>query len=63
MSQLPFQKHVADRLERRWTSRLAREALTWRSERPSLAAAQAIADRKRRIVSVTASGRRRPPRI
>jgi hypothetical protein len=46
-------KHVAERLERRWASRLAREAAMWRIGRQSLPAADVITDRKGRIVPVT----------
>jgi hypothetical protein len=46
MSELPLPKHVAERLERRWASRLACEAVTWLGGRPPLAVPQAIADRK-----------------
>jgi hypothetical protein len=46
-------KHVAERLERRWASRLAREAAMRLVRRPLLAAADAMTDRKGRIVPVT----------
>jgi hypothetical protein len=49
MSAIP--KHVADRLERRWASRLAREAAFWHSEKPSPTMAPEIQDRKGRLVS------------
>lgn len=53
MNAILFPKHVTERLERRWAARLARDAATWRSEWPSVANADAITDRKGRIVPVT----------
>ena len=53
MTEIVLPKHVAERLERRWASRLAREAAMWRIGRPSLPAADVITDRKGRIVPVT----------
>jgi hypothetical protein len=59
MSEIAVPKHVADRLERRWASRLAREA-AWRSEKPSPIMAREILDRKGRLVPVVF--KRGPPR-
>ena len=52
MSDLLFPKHVAERLERRWAARLARDASAWRSEKPSAMMMREIVDRKGRLVPV-----------
>ena len=53
MTEIVLPKHVAERLERRWASRLTREAGMWRVRRPSSAVADVVTDRKGRIVPVT----------
>jgi hypothetical protein len=53
MSELSLPKHVAERLERRWAARLAREAAAWRSGKASSATTSEIVDRKGRPVPVT----------
>jgi hypothetical protein len=51
MSELP--RHVLDRFERRWASRLARDAAAWRREKPPQGAPCEIVDRAWRPVTVT----------
>jgi hypothetical protein len=53
MSEIAIPKQVADRLERRWASRLARQAAFWHSEKPSPTMAREIQDRKGRLIPVT----------
>jgi hypothetical protein len=53
--------HVLDRVERRWASRLARDAVAWRSEKPKLSHQQAVLDRAGRVVPVAI--KRAPPAI
>lgn len=45
-------QHVLDRLERRWEARLAQEATTWRSERPTHRATHVV-DRAGRSVPLS----------
>jgi hypothetical protein len=52
MSETGLPKHVLDRAERRWASRLAREAVSWRSEKPKLGDRTAVVDRSGRLVPV-----------
>ena len=53
MSEPGLPKHVLDRVERRWASRLAKEAVSWRSEKPELGDQTAVVDRSGRLVPVT----------
>lgn len=54
MTDLTLPKFVADKLERRWASRLEREAATWRRVKPSLEkTTHEIVDCKGRLVAVT----------
>ena len=53
MSEGGLPKHLLDRAERRWASRLAKEAVSWRSEKPKLGDRAAVVDRSGRLVPVT----------
>ena len=50
MNDLPA--HILDKLERRWASRLARDAAAWRAEQPPHAHPAEIVDRAGRHVPV-----------
>ena len=43
--------HVIEKFERRWASRLAREAETWRANKPAKSGHRQIVDRAGRLVS------------
>jgi hypothetical protein len=45
--------HVLDRIERRWASRLARDAASWRGEKTKHSNQRAVVDRAGRVVRVT----------
>jgi hypothetical protein len=54
MTELTLPKFVADKLERRWASRLEREAAAWRRVKPSPEkTTREVVDRKGRLVPVT----------
>jgi hypothetical protein len=52
MNEYHLPKHLAERVERRWASRLARDAAAWRGQKPPHAAPQMVTDRKGRLVAV-----------
>lgn len=58
MDELALPNHVIDKVERRWAARLARDARTWRSERPVSVASGVVTDGPGRPVPVF---RRKPP--
>ncbi len=45
--------YVLNRIERRWASRLARDAARWRGEKAKLSNRKAVVDRVGRVVPVT----------
>ena len=45
-------KHIIEKLERRWASRLSGEAAAWRAEKPAPRVHREIADRKGRSIPV-----------
>jgi hypothetical protein len=51
MNDLPA--HILDKFERRWASRLARDAAAWRAEQPPHARPTEIVDRAGRHVPVS----------
>jgi hypothetical protein len=53
MNEATLPQSVLDRAERRWASRLARDAVTWGSEKRRLGDQTTVADRAGRIVPVT----------
>jgi hypothetical protein len=64
MNDLPA--HILDKFERRWASRLARDAAAWRAEQPPHARPHEIVDRAGRHVSVStrhSPRRSREPRV
>jgi hypothetical protein len=64
MNEATLPKSVLDRAERRWASRLARDALTWGSEKRRLGDQTTVTDRAGRMVQVTSKRVPKPaPRI
>src|ERR1700759_275163 len=49
--------HVIEKFERRWASRLAREAEAWRYKRPGRSSPRQVVDREGRTVPVTSRHR------
>ena len=50
MNDIP--KHLADKVDRRWTMRLARDAASWRRETGNSAAGTQVVDRAGRTIPV-----------
>jgi hypothetical protein len=50
-------RHVIDAFERRWTSRLSRQAHDWITDRAERPAARTVVDKKGRLVPVTFKNR------
>jgi len=48
---------IVNKLERRWASRLAREATAFRSERPAHSGRDTVVTRKGRVVPVSYKGK------
>jgi hypothetical protein len=59
MNDLPA--HILSKLERRWASRLARDAVAWRHEKPPHADHKEIVDRTGRHVPVSIRRSPHPP--
>ena len=53
MDDAKLPRHVLDKVERRWASRLARDAASWRSEKPNVADRSAVIDQAGRMIPVT----------
>ena len=53
MSDIVLPKHITEKLEQRWASRLAREASLWRYNRSVDTDTRPVIDRKGRLVPVS----------
>jgi hypothetical protein len=53
MDDAKLPRHVLDKVERRWASRLARDAASWRSEKSIVPDRSAVVDRAGRVIPVT----------